>query len=752
MSMISRTRILSNPTRHRDGTSQRETADGVAFSPTDHARTSRHASTTEFGADVFTDRVMRERLSKEVFRAYKRSVSTGERLDQSVAHSIASAMKDWSIERGATHYAHWFQPLTGTTAEKHDSFLNPDGTGDGITEFTGGQLLQGETDGSSFPSGSVRATSQARGYTAWDITSPAFISRTGAGVTLCIPTGFVGYNGEALDKKTPLLRSMDAVSTQAIRLLKLFGTDAGVHRVIATCGPEQEFFLVDRRQYEQRPDLYQCGRTLFGNVPQKHQQLSDHYFAGIPSQVTSFMVAAERRMLALGIPLRTRHCEVAPGQYEVAPIFETANVAADHQQLTMSVLRSTAAEFGLACLLHEKPFAGINGSGKHINWSLATSTGVNLLEPTDSAHSNLQFIAMLVCVIRAVDRNAALLRASVASAGNDHRLGANEAPPAIMSIFLGEMLSDLLGQLTGATLSGTKSGGMMELGTKSLPRLHRDAGDRNRTSPFAFTGNKFELRAAGASSSVSWPCTVLNTIVADSLCDLADELEATAGKQPLSQDQLSGVLVPALARIASQHNRVLFEGDNYCHQWHTEAERRGLPHLRTTADALGALTAGQASRLFSKFGVLSPRELQAHAQAYTEQYCTTMLIEARCMAAICEEHIIPCGLKSAARLEGAGFSESGGSASFPALRGRAKALLEHLEDLAAVADELREAASKLDSDGHHGSAPTDNAAAAVGATIVPLMAHARRLADAIESRCADSDWDMPRYRDMLLAH
>lgn len=750
MSMISRSRVPTDHSRHRDGVAVRDIADPAAFLPADSARAPRHAGSSDFGIDVFSERVMRERLPKQVFREYKRSLSTGERLDPSVAHSIASAMKDWSIERGATHYAHWFQPLTGTTAEKHDSFLNPDGTGYAITEFSGSQLLQGETDGSSFPSGGIRGTSHARGYTIWDITSPAFINRSGAGVTLCIPAAFVGYNGEALDKKTPLLRSMDAVSAQALRLLKLFGTDLGVHRVIATCGPEQEFFLVDRRQYENRPDLYQCGRTLFGNVPEKHQQLSDHYFASVPSQVTSFMVAAERKMLALGIPLRTRHCEVAPGQFEVAPIFETANVAADHQQLTMSVLRSTAAEFGMACLLHEKPFAGINGSGKHINWSLATSTGANLLEPTDSAHTNLQFLAMLVSVIRAVDRHAALLRASVASAGNDHRLGANEAPPAIMSVFLGDMLSDVVAQLRSSGLNATKSGGVMDLGTRSLPHVHRDAGDRNRTSPFAFTGNKFELRAAGASSSVSWPCTVLNTIVADSLCDLADELEAAIGKQSVSQSQLNAILGPILARIAEQHSRVLFEGDNYSHQWHAEAERRGLPHLRTTEDALAALTAAPVSKLFAKFGVLSPRELQAHAEAYTEQYATTILIEARCLAALCEEHVIPCGLKSALRFEDASFSESAGPSGFPALRNRAKNLFTTLEQLAAASDKLRDTALKFSSGGHHAGPVADNSGEVLGASIIPLMVEVRRLADAVESRSAESDWDLPRYRDMLL--
>ncbi|TVQ59711.1 MAG: glutamine synthetase type III [Phycisphaerales bacterium] len=702
-----------------------------------------------FGEDVFTERAMRERLPKDVFRAYKHAITSGDRLDPGVAHSIASAMKDWALERGATHYTHWFQPLTGTTAEKHDSFLTPDGAGESITEFSGSQLVQGEPDASSFPSGGVRATFEARGYTAWDPTSPAFINRVGDGVTLCIPTAFVSYTGEALDKKTPLLRSMDAVSEQAIRILRLFGADAGVQRVIATCGPEQEFFIIDRRHFESRLDLFQCGRTLIGNAPEKHQQLSDHYFGSIPSRVTSFLVAAERKMISLGIPIRTRHNEVAPGQFEVAPIFETANVAADHQQLTMQVLRSTAEEFGLACLLHEKPFAGINGSGKHINWSIATSTGSNLLDPTDSAHSNVEFITFLVAVIRAVDRHADLLRASVASAGNDHRLGANEAPPAIMSIFLGDMLTDLLDQLCNDGLKRTKSGGTMDLGAKSLPRLPRDSGDRNRTSPFAFTGNKFELRASGASSSVSWPCTVLNTIVAESLSDLADELEGAVGTRTLGQSEIDSILLPALARITAEHRRVIFNGDNYSAQWHAEAEQRGLPHLRTTEEAFGAYSSPRVERLFNRFGVLSPRELGSRRAAYTEQYRTQMLIEARCLAAICEEHVIPSALRSATRFYGVNRPLNAAGQAAPTLAARAETLVASAEALARTVDRLRDAASLADAPAHGEEHTETRHVPMINEAIVPLLGEARALADLLESRCAESDWDLPRYRDML---
>ncbi len=691
-----------------------------------------------FGCDVFSDRVMRERLPKEVYRGYRRTLITGERLDPSTADAIASAMKDWALERGATHYSHWFQPLTGTTAEKHDSFLVPDGFGSALTEFSGKQLVQGEPDASSFPTGGVRATFEARGYTCWDPTSPAFVRRNSDGATLCIPTAFVSYTGEALDKKTPLLRSMDAVSEQAIRVLRLFGSEAGVDRVFSTCGAEQEFFLIDRSFFLDRTDLFQCGRTLFGNPPEKHQQLADHYFTSIPDRVQSFLSAVERRLYDLGVPIRTRHNEVAPGQYEIAPEFETANVAADHQQLTMQVLRSTAADFGLACLIHEKPFAGINGSGKHINWALATNTGINLLDPTDEAHANLQFLVFLTAVIRAVDKHADLLRASIASSGNDHRLGANEAPPAIMSIFLGDMLSQLIDQLCNGGPRSTLRGGNMELGAQSLPSLPRHSGDRNRTSPFAFTGNKFELRATGSSSSVSWPCTILNTIVAESLADLADEIERTAGDAP-GRDQLEKAALDVIAKTASEHRRVIFNGDNYSEEWHAEAERRGLPNLRSCEDALPALATDKALALFERFGVLSARELESRFATYGEQYRTELVIEGRCMVAIAEGRILPAATMSATRMATAARSAAEVGATANVVTDRAKRLFETLSSFAEAVTALAEAVDRVD----------DDESLIIKDELIPHMERTRELADRLEACCADQDWSLPGYRDML---
>lgn len=693
---------------------------------------------TVFGEDVFSDRVMRDKLPRDVYRAYRRAIQTGERLDLGVAHTIASIMKDWAIERGATHYAHWFQPLTGATAEKHDSFAVPDGNGQSFTEFNGKQLVQGEPDASSFPSGGVRATFEARGYTAWDPTSPAFISRSGDAATLCIPTAFVSYTGEALDQKTPLLRSMDAVSEQAIRLLRVFGTAEGVDRVMATCGAEQEFFVIDRGFFLERPDLLQCGRTLFGIPPEKHQQLSDHYFGSIPARVQRFLVRVERKLIALGVPIRTRHNEVAPAQYEVAPEFETANVAADHQQLVMQVLRSTAEEMGLACLLHEKPFAGINGSGKHINWSIATNTGSNLLEPTDSAHENVQFLAFLVAVIRAVDRHAPLLRASVSSAGNDHRLGGHEAPPAIMSIFLGDMLTDLLHQLRNGGLKSTLAGGFLELGARPLPELPRHSGDRNRTSPFAFTGNKFELRASGASSSVSWPCTVMNTIVAESIADLADELEKVVGSDR-SPQAIAEKVLPVLARITGEHIRVVFNGDNYSDEWHAEAEQRGLANLRTSEDAFPMLSIESSVRVFERFNVLSERELRSREATFVEQYRTELLIEAGSMVAIAEARVLPAALQSAKRI--ADTLATFGSTPAPALEGRLKEIQGAIEKLVAGLDQLQELILKVEED----------ETVRLTTTLIPAMVNVRALVDLLEGRCAEADWTLPRYREMLLA-
>src|SRR5688572_19118299 len=546
---------------------------------------------------------MQERLPKEVFKSLKKTIDRGEKLDPTVADAVAAAMKAWAIEKGATHYAHVFFPLTGLTAEKHDSFIEPDGNGGAMPEFSGKQLIQGEPDASSFPSGGIRNTFEARGYTAWDVTSPAYILENPNGTTLCIPTAFVSWTGEALDKKTPVLRSMKALNTQAQRILKLFGhKDAAM--VASTAGAEQEYFLIDRNFFFARPDLLNAGRTLFGAKPPKGQEFEDHYFGAITDRVLACMLDTERELFKLGVPVKTRHNEVAPSQYEIAPIYENANVATDHQQLIMLMLRKTAQKYGLECLLHEKPFAGVNGSGKHLNWSLGNSTQGNLLEPGETPHDNMQFLVFCAAVIRAVDKYSALLRAVVASASNDHRLGANEAPPAIISIFLGEQLTDVFEQFKAGKAKSSKSGGTLTVGVDTLPPLPKDAGDRNRTSPFAFTGNKFEYRAVASGQSIAGPLVALNTIVAESLDFIASELEKSAGGD---QSKLSGAVTTLLTKIINEHGRVIFNGDNYTAEWHSEAEKRGLPNLKTSVDALPTLLNKEVVDLFNKYGVLNPR-------------------------------------------------------------------------------------------------------------------------------------------------
>ncbi|MHC5001829.1 MAG: glutamine synthetase III family protein, partial [Planctomycetota bacterium] len=590
--------------------------------------TSADYATDLFGSLTFTGDVMLRRLPPDVFEKLQKTMQRGLPLDPAIANTVALAMKDWALEHGCSHYCHWFQPLTGSTAEKHDAFMSPDGSGGAIAKFSGDELTRGEPDASSFPSGGIRDTYEARGYTAWDATSPAFILRTPEEATLCIPTAFVSWTGEALDKKTPLLRSIEAVSQQALRVLRLFGTADGVSQVITTLGCEQEYFLIDERFVDQRLDLRICERSLIGSPPPKGHQLDDHYFGAIPERVMAFMGEAERRLYELGVPVKTRHNEVAPGQYEIAPTFENANVATDHQMLTMHVLRSVARNHGFVCLLHEKPFAGVNGSGKHNNWSLSTDTGVNLLDPQDETHSNLQFLVFLCAVIRAVDMHADLLRAAVANAANDHRLGANEAPPAILSIFLGDMLNDILDQIETGDPRSTRKGGLLDLGATILPDIPRHGSDRNRTSPFAFTGNKFEFRAVGASSSAAWPNTVLNTIVAESLDYMATEIERRRGGQT-DADALESAVKQVLKDVVHGHRRVVFDGDNYDSAWHAEAERRGLPHLRTTADALPVIGSERAKTLFSKYGVLNQRELEARVDVLLEQYRTVVEIEGR---------------------------------------------------------------------------------------------------------------------------
>ncbi|HEY0455539.1 MAG TPA: glutamine synthetase III, partial [Verrucomicrobiae bacterium] len=534
-------------------------------------------SASVYGSAVFNEKVMQARLPKAVFKSLKKTIETGSALDPSTADVVALALKDWALERGATHYSHVFQPLTGITAEKHDSFLEPDGKGGAIAEFTGKQLTQGEPDASSFPSGGIRATFEARGYTAWDVTSPCYLIENCNGVTLCIPTAFVSWTGEVLDVKTPVLRSMKALDEQARRILKLFG-HPNIAMVTATAGPEQEYFLIDRNFYLARPDLISAGRTLFGAKPPKGQEFEDQYFGVIPERVMAFMYESEAELYKLGVPVKTRHNEVAPSQYEIAPIYENANIAADHQQQIMSTIKKVARKHGLEALFHEKPFAGVNGSGKHLNWSLGNTTQGNLLEPGHTPHENLQFLVFCAAVIRAVHKHSGLLRTAVASASNDHRLGANEAPPAIISIFLGDQLSDVFEQLKKGSLKSSKKSGTMDLGVPSLPLLPKDAGDRNRTSPFAFTGNKFEYRAVASGQSIGGPLAVLNTILAESLDYIASKLE----KAPKAK--FEDAVLSLLAEIAKEHSAIIFNGNNYSEEWHAEAAKRGLPNLKTTVD------------------------------------------------------------------------------------------------------------------------------------------------------------------------
>ncbi len=596
---------------------------------------------TIFGVDTFSKHVMQKRLPKAVYKALLRTIDMGEPLDPRIADIVAASMKDWAVDRGATHFTHWFQPLTGLTAEKHDSLVSPDGMGGGIYNFSGADLTQSEPDASSFPSGGLRATFEARGYTAWDATSPAFLNRNGTAVTLCIPTGFVSWTGEALDTKIPLLRSMEALAKQAIRILRFFGTDRGVTRVATTVGPEQEYFLVDRELFYKRPDLVTCERTLFGARPPKGQQLDDHYFGAIPARVLAFMAESEEELFRVGVPVKTRHNEVAPGQYEIAPIIETSHIASDHQMVLMEILRRVAERHGLKALLHEKPFAGVNGSGKHNNWSMATDTGVNLLDPQDDTHTNMQFLDFFLCaVIRAVDIHADLLRACIAAAGNDHRLGANEAPPAIISIFLGDMLTDILNQVEQGLPKRTLKGGTLDLGASTLPELPRHSGDRNRTSPFAFTGNKFEFRAVGSTASVAWPNTVLNTIVAESLDYLASELEKAAGANATPAKMQAAVLA-VLKKTIKEHKRVCFDGDGYSAEWHKEAARRGLPHLRDSVDAFPVLKAKKTSDLFRKYGVFTKAEVESRYHIAVEKYIKQLDIEAETMISMTKTMILP---------------------------------------------------------------------------------------------------------------
>ena len=699
-----------------------------------------------FASDVFSRRVMRQRLPKDIYKSLVRTIDAGETLDPKVADAVAATMKDWAIEHGATHFTHWFQPLTGLTAEKHDSLISPDGQGGVIYNFSGSELVQGEPDASSFPSGGLRATFEARGYTAWDPTSPAFLMRGENGVvTLCIPTVFVSWTGEALDTKLPLLRSVEAISKQAMRILRVFGTDAGVGRIFCTIGPEQEYFLVDRELFFKRPDLVTCERTLFGARPPKGQQLEDHYFGTIPPRVLAFMADAERELYRLGVPVKTRHNEVAPGQYEIAPLFESSQLACDHQMLLMETLKRVAPRYGLQVLLHEKPFAGVNGSGKHVNWSMSTDTGVNLLDPQDETHTNLQFITFLTAVIRAVDLHGDLLRASIAAAGNDHRLGANEAPPAIISMFLGDMLADILEQVEQGMPKRTLRGGTIDMGARSLPQLPRAAGDRNRTSPFAFTGNKFEFRAVGSSASIAWPSTVLNVIVAESLDHIATELEKAAGKGATAKDpaKLQAAVIKVLQDIIAEHKRVVFNGDGYSSEWHEEAERRGLANLKDSVAAFPVLKAKKTTDLFKKYGVLTKVEVESRMHIAVEKWVKQLQIEAETMVAMARGLILPAVLKHQALLADAVASVEGAGLEDPET-------MEQLREFIGTAGRLRRAMTALEEAcSHHDDDPLKHAQH-INAKVRPAMAELRRVADQLEATVAAEFWTLPTYRELLL--
>jgi glutamine synthetase len=700
-----------------------------------------HSSIDEiFGADVFTRRLMRKRLPKEIYRSLLRTIDHGEPLDPAVADVVAATMKDWAVENGATHFTHWFQPLTGSTAEKHDSLISPDGAGGVVYNFSGSDLVQGEPDASSFPSGGLRATFEARGYTAWDPTSPAFLMRGEKNVTLCIPTAFVSWTGEALDTKIPLLRSMEALSHQALRILKLFGTDEGVTRVLTTVGPEQEYFLVDRGLYHQRPDLMTCERSLYGARPPKGQQLEDHYFGTIPPRVLAFMADVEMELWRLGVPIKTRHNEVAPGQYELAPIFETSHIASDHQMLVMETLRRIAPRHDLKVLLHEKPFAGINGSGKHNNWSMSTDAGVNLLDPADQTHTNSQFLVFLCAVLRAVDTHADLLRACIASAGNDHRLGANEAPPAIISIFLGDMLQDILDQVEKGQPKRTLQGGTIDLGARTFPQLPRHSSDRNRTSPFAFTGNKFEFRAVGSSASIAWPNTVLNLIVAESLDQMATDLEKAAGRNP-SPAKLQTAVIAVLKKTIAAHKRILFGGDNYTTAWHKEAARRGLPILNDSVDAFPTLNGKKIVELFKKYGVLSKAELESRTHIVVEKFVKQLAIEAETMVAMGRTMILPAALRHQTVVAGAVVATEGAGVKTPELKAG-------LAEFSGLVTQFRKALDALDKAAAHQEEDLMAHALHIKKKVRPLMAEARTLGDMLETQVAADLWPMPTYRDL----
>jgi glutamine synthetase len=690
-----------------------------------------HAGEDIYGSYVFGDDAQREYLPKPVYKKLRRTIAGLERFDPSIADAVAQGMKEWALAHGATHYTHWFVPLTGTTAEKHDSFLNPQGDGKTLSEFSGKVLIQGEPDASSFPSGGIRATFEARGYTAWDVTSPAFLAVEPNGVTLTIPTAFVSYTGEALDQKIPLLRSQEAIGKQAMRVLKWFGNTT-TSRVFTTIGPEQEYFLVDRRLAELRPDLILAGRTLYGAAPSKGQELEDQYFGAIRERILAFMMDFDRELWRVGIPAKTRHNEVAPAQFELAPVFEATTVGSDHNMLVMTLMRKVAMQHGLVALLHEKPFKGVNGSGKHNNWSLATDDGENLLEPGHDPHANAQFLVFLAAVIRGVNIHADLLRAAVADPGNDHRLGANEAPPAIVSIFLGEQLEDVCKQLEAGAASSSKKGGHLELGVTSLPVLPKDATDRNRTSPFAFTGNKFEFRAVGSSAPIYWPQTVLNTIVAESLEYVADKVEK------LKKDDFAG-LTKILSEVVKENKQVFFSGNGYSEEWHAEAAKRGLPNHKSTVESLPSLETAKAKKLFAKFGVLNERELGSRADIFWERYVKVQNIEANVALEIARTQLVPAAVKYLGQLGGASKS---------------KGAVKLSEQVAGLTDSLLdkvEALAKAQHAAHHAGG-LHAEAKAFKESVIPAQDALRAVADELETLVDDDLWPLPKYRELLFQY
>lgn len=686
-----------------------------------------------FGSMVFNDKMMKERLPKDVYKALRKTIANGTHLELDVANVVASVMKEWAVEKGATHFTHWFQPMTGVTAEKHDSFIMPDGEGRAIMEFSGKALVKGEPDASSFPSGGLRSTFEARGYTAWDPTSYAFIKDN----TLYIPTAFCSYSGEALDKKTPLLRSMEALSRQALRVLRLFGHN-DCKRVVSSVGPEQEYFLIDKSMYLKRPDLMYCGRTLFGARPPKGQEMEDHYFGAIKNRVSKFMREVDEELWKLGVYAKTEHNEVAPAQHEIAPIYSESNIATDHNQLIMELLKSVAAKHGLTCLLHEKPFAGINGSGKHVNWSISTDTGINLLEPGDTPFENAQFLLFLVAVIKAVDDYQDLLRVSVASAGNDHRLGANEAPPAIVSIFLGDELTEILNALENDTLYVGKGKTLMEIGATVLPHFPKDTTDRNRTSPFAFTGNKFEFRMLGSAFNIAGPIIVLNTIVADVLKQFADELEESKDfRVDLSK---------LIKRTIKEHKRIIFNGNGYDPDWVKEAERRGLSNLKTTPDALPAFIRPKNVEMFVRHNVFSEHEIHSRYEILLENYSKTINIEALTMMDMVNKYVIPAVIAYQNELAQLVLSKKSLGADIPVsleenllskIARLADCLGKRLENLSQQTIAVREIKDKLE------------LARAYREKVCTAMNELRLVVDELELLVSSRHWTLPTYTEIL---